>query len=163
VNGDSSSPDLAALLRRLPHRYPFLMVDRVLELGDNRVLTLKNVSIDEPFFNGHFPGRPVMPGVLVVEAMAQSGALLALGMMNSDKTNSERKSAERPAAALFMLTGIDRLRLRRPVVPGDQLRMEVRLLKHHRPLWKMHAEARVDGELVAEAELSAMEVEEPAP
>ncbi len=173
MNGDSSSPDLAALLRRLPHRYPFLMVDRVLELGDNRVLTLKNVSIDEPFFNGHFPGRPVMPGVLVVEAMAQSGALLALGIMNSDKLNSdkiksatthaERKSAERPAAALFMLTGIDRLRLRRPVVPGDQLRMEVRLLKHHRPLWKMHAAARVDGELVAEAELSAMEVEESTP
>jgi beta-hydroxyacyl-ACP dehydratase FabZ len=152
VNGDSSSPDLAGLLRRLPHRYPFLMVDRVLELGDGRVLTLKNVSIDEPFFNGHFPGRPVMPGVLVVEAMAQSGALLALGMT----------SAERPGG-LFMLTGIDRLRLRRSVVPGDQLRMEVRLLKHHRPLWKMQAEARVDGELVAAGELSAMEVEESTP
>ena len=110
MNGDSSSPDLAALLRRLPHRYPFLMVDRVLELQDNRVLTLKNVSIDEPFFNGHFPGRPVMPGVLVVEAMAQSGALLALGIMNTGTMNAERKSAERPAA-LFMLTGIDRLRL----------------------------------------------------
>jgi len=157
VNGDSSSPDLAALLHRLPHRYPFLMVDRVLELGDNRVLTLKNVSVDEPFYNGHFPGRPVMPGVLVVEAMAQSGALLALGMMNT-----ETKSTDRPTA-LFMLTGIDRLRLRRPVVPGDQLRMEVRLLKHHRPLWKTHAEARVDGELVAEADLSAMEVEESTP
>ena len=152
MSGDSSPPDLAALLRRLPHRYPFLMVDRVLELDDGRVLTLKNVSIDEPFFSGHFPGRPVMPGVLVVEAMAQSGALLAMGMMGG----------ERPAA-LFMLTGIDKLRLRRPVVPGDQLRMEVRLLKHHRPLWKMQAEARVDGDLVAEAELSAMEAEESTP
>ena len=152
MSGDSSSPNLAGLLRRLPHRYPFLMVDRVLELGDGRVLTLKNVSIDEPFFNGHFPGRPVMPGVLVVEAMAQSGALLALGMTDADRQ-----------AALFMLTGIDRLRLRRPVVPGDQLRIEVRLLKYHRPLWKMQAEARVDGELVAAAELSAMEVEESTP
>ena len=148
MDGDRPAPDLAGLLRRLPHRYPFLMVDRILELGSDRVLTLKNVSIDEPFFNGHFPGRPVMPGVLIVEAMAQSGALLALGMSDSARPHG-----------LFMLTGVDRLRLRRPVVPGDQLRMEVRLLKHHRPLWKMHAEARVDGELVAEAELSAMEVE----
>jgi beta-hydroxyacyl-ACP dehydratase FabZ len=126
------------------------MVDRVLEVGDGRVLTLKNVSIDEPFFSGHFPGRPVMPGVLVVEALAQSGAVLAVSMQSDQDSG------------LFMLTGIDKLRLRRAVVPGDQLRMEVRLLKHHRPLWKMHAEARVDGELVAEAELSAMEVKEAA-
>ena len=126
------------------------MVDRVLEVGDGRVLTLKNVSIDEPFFCGHFPDRPVMPGVLVAEALAQSGAVLAVAMQSEEE------------AGLFMLTGIDKLRLRRAVVPGDQLRMEVRLLKHHRPLWKMQAEARVDGELVAEAELSAMEVREAA-
>jgi len=150
VGGDSNPQKLASLLRRLPHRYPFLMVDRVLEVGDGRVLTLKNVSIDEPFFSGHFPDRPVMPGVLVVEALAQSGAVLAVAMQSEQD------------AGLFMLTGIDKLRLRRAVVPGDQLRMEVRLLKHHRPLWKMHAEARVDGELVAEAELSAMEVKEAA-
>ena len=155
--------DIQAIRDILPHRYPMLLVDRIEELEPDRIVGIKNVTVNEPYFVGHFPEYPVMPGVLVVEAMAQSGALLALGMMNSDKMNSERKSAERPAAALFMLTGIDRLRLRRPVVPGDQLRMEVRLLKHHRPLWKMHAEARVDGELVAEAELSAMEVEESTP
>ncbi|HZO81050.1 MAG TPA: 3-hydroxyacyl-ACP dehydratase FabZ [Candidatus Binataceae bacterium] len=151
MGGDFNQAELARLLQRLPHRYPFLMVDRVLELDGERVLTLKNVSIDEPFFTGHFPGRPVMPGVLVVEAMAQSGALLALAMRRGEQ------------AGLFMLTGIDKLRLRRAVVPGDQLRIEVRLLKHHRPLWKMRAEARIDSELVAEAELSAMEVEEATP
>jgi 3-hydroxyacyl-[acyl-carrier-protein] dehydratase len=150
VSGDRTSSDLTNLLRRLPHRYPFLMVDRVLELADGKIVTLKNVSIDEPFFLGHFPQRPIMPGVLVVEALAQSGAVLALSLADE----------ERPA--LFMLTGIDKVRLRRPVVPGDQLRMEVHLLTRHRPLWKMRAEARVDGELVAEGELLAMEVEEAA-
>ena len=134
-------------LALLPHRYPFLMVDRVLEITDGRAVTLKNVTHNEPFFNGHFPGMPVMPGVLILEALAQSAALLANHMLGEGRP-------------FFMLTGLDKVRFRRRVVPGDQLRMEVRLLRQHRPLWKMHAEARVDGELAAQAEVSAMEVEE---
>jgi 3-hydroxyacyl-[acyl-carrier-protein] dehydratase len=142
-NGKNELDRFRALL---PHRYPFLLIDRVLECDSDRVLTLKNVTINEPFFNGHFPGMPIMPGVLILEALAQSAAILALSIIG------ERRS-------LFMLTGIDKARMRRRVVPGDQLKMDVRLLKHHHPLWKMRGEARVDGELAAEAELSAMEVE----
>lgn len=147
---DEKKIELDRLLSLLPHRYPFLLVDRVLEFERERVLTLKNVSINEPFFTGHFPNLPVMPGVLIVEALAQSAAILALGIIGSRRS-------------LFVLTGIDKVRFRRRVVPGDQLKMEVRLAKHHRPLWKMHGEARVDGELAAEAELSAMEVQEQQP
>ncbi|HJU27996.1 MAG TPA: 3-hydroxyacyl-ACP dehydratase FabZ [Candidatus Binataceae bacterium] len=142
--------DLNRLIGMLPHRYPFLLVDRVLEVDGEKVLTLKNVTINEPFFAGHFPGLPIMPGVLILEALAQSAAILAL-----------EKSQGRPT--LFMLTGVDKVRFRRRVVPGEQLRMEVRLLKHDHPVWKMRAEARVDGELAAEAELSAMEAREPLP
>ncbi|HVC45591.1 MAG TPA: 3-hydroxyacyl-ACP dehydratase FabZ [Candidatus Binataceae bacterium] len=142
--------DLDRYIQLLPHRFPFLLIDRVLELDGERTLTLKNVTINEPFFTGHFPNLPVMPGVLIVEALAQSAAILALGIIGSRRS-------------LFMLTGIDKVRLRRRVVPGDQIKMEVRLLKHHHPLWKMHGEARVDGELAAEADLSAMEVEEQIP
>ncbi|HJU27766.1 MAG TPA: 3-hydroxyacyl-ACP dehydratase FabZ [Candidatus Binataceae bacterium] len=142
--------NLNRLIGMLPHRYPFLLVDRVLELDEEKALTLKNVTINEPFFTGHFPGLPIMPGVLILEALAQSAAILALEKSHGRQT-------------LFMLTGVDKVRFRRRVVPGDQLRMEVRLLKHHQPLWKMRAEARVDGELAAEAELSAMEVREQLP
>ncbi len=136
------------LLKLLPHRYPFLMVDRIVEISASRAVTLKNVSHNEPFFNGHFPAMPVMPGVLILEALAQSSALLAINVLNIQDI------------PFFMLTGFDKVRFRRRVVPGDQLRMEVRLLRQHRPLWRMHGEARVDGELAAEAEVSAMEVEE---
>lgn len=142
--------DLDRFLRMLPHRFPFLLVDRVLELDDERARTLKNVTINEPFFTGHFPSLPIMPGVLILEALAQSAAIFALGKIGKGR-------------GLLMLTGFDKVRFRRRVVPGDQLRMEVRLLKYHHPLWKMRAEARVDGELAAEAELSAMEVEEQLP
>ncbi len=133
----------------LPHRYPFLLVDRVLELDDQHALTLKNVTFNEPFFTGHFPGHPVMPGVLIVEALAQSAGVLAMRIAGGAGEKNR----------LLMLTGLDRVRFRRQVIPGDQLRMEVRLLKFRAPLWKMAAVARVDGELVAEGEISAMEVE----
>ena len=138
--------ELDRFLRMLPHRYPFLMVDRVVEIGGGKARTLKNVSNNEPFFVGHFPGNPVMPGVMIIEALAQSAAILALAELKSE---SQR---------LFMLTGVEKARFRRPVVPGDQLDMEVTVIRSRGPLWKMRAEARVGGEIAAEAELSAMEV-----
>jgi 3-hydroxyacyl-[acyl-carrier-protein] dehydratase len=140
--------ELERVLGLLPHRYPFLLVDRILELSKGRVVTIKNVSFNEPYFAGHFPEHPVMPGVLIVEALAQSAAILALNEVGGDPTR------------LFMLTGLDKVRFRRRVIPGDQLRMEVKILKFHRPLWRMQAVARVGDELAAEAELSAMEVKE---
>ena len=145
---DAKVAELGRVLGLLPHRYPFLLVDRILALEKGRVETIKNVTFNEPYFAGHFPEHPVMPGVLIVEALAQSAAILALSEVGGDPSR------------LFMLTGLDKVRFRRRVIPGDQLHMEVRLLKYHRPLWRMHAEARVGDELAAEAELSAMEVEE---
>ncbi len=138
--------ELDRILSLLPHRYPFLLVDRVLEIDGERAVTLKNVTVNEPFFAGHFPGYPVMPGVLICEAMAQSAAILAISLIGARRS-------------MFMLTGLDKVRFRRPVAPGDQLRIEIRLIKHHHPLWKMHGEARVGDELAAAADLSAMEVE----
>ena len=150
ASDSDTSPALSLdqILRLLPHRYPFLLVDRVLQVTPEGAVTIKNVTINEPFFNGHFPGRPVMPGVLIIEALAQSAAIFALGA---------RKDSDH---GLFMLTGLDKVRLRRQVIPGDQLRMEVRLIRHHPPLWKIHGEAHVGGELAAEAEISAMSVGE---
>jgi beta-hydroxyacyl-ACP dehydratase FabZ len=148
VPDDAKLAELGRVLGLLPHRYPFLLVDRIIELVKGRVVTIKNVSFNEPYFAGHFPGHPVMPGVLIVEALAQSGAILALNEVGADP------------ARLFVLTGLDKVRFRRRVIPGDQLRMEVKILKFHRPLWRMQAVARVGDELAAQAELSAMEVEE---
>jgi beta-hydroxyacyl-ACP dehydratase FabZ len=135
----------------LPHRYPFLLVDRVHELEpDRRIVGVKNVTINEPFFQGHFPGRPVMPGVLILEAMAQVGGILAF------------KSMGNVAKPVVYLTGVDNAKFRRPVVPGDQLRFEVDVVKKRPPFWKMQGKAFVDTELVCEAEVTAMVTEEKA-
>jgi 3-hydroxyacyl-[acyl-carrier-protein] dehydratase len=127
----------------LPHRYPFLLVDRVVEWEPGvRIVGLKNVTINEPFFIGHFPGYPIMPGVLIVEAMAQTGGILALKALGGGKK-------------ITYFAGIDRCRFRRQVVPGDQLRLEVTTTAHKGLVWKMHAEARVGDAVAAEADLTA--------
>jgi beta-hydroxyacyl-ACP dehydratase FabZ len=137
------------IVRRLPHRYPFLLVDRVVELVDGeRAVAIKSVSANEPFFAGHFPGRPIMPGVLVCEALVQAGGLLACSSTDGV-----------PEGRGVILVGLERVRFRRPVVPGDQLRLEVELLKKHRPLWKLRGRGVVDGKVVAEAEFLTMEVD----
>jgi len=129
----------------LPHRYPFLLVDRIeeLEIG-KRVIGIKNVTVNEPFFQGHFPGRPIMPGVLIIEAMAQVGGVLAF------------KSANQSGAKLVYFMGIDKAKFRKPVLPGDRLRFVVDILKARHPYWKMRGEAYVEDSLVCEAELMAM-------
>jgi beta-hydroxyacyl-ACP dehydratase FabZ len=135
----------------LPHRYPFLLVDRVKELEPGRrIVALKNVTVNEPFFQGHFPGRPVMPGVLIIEAMAQAGGVLVF------------KSGGPSGKPVVYMTGIDEAKFRRPVVPGDQLRFEIEVLKKRPPFWKMQGKAFVDNEMVCEAVVTAMVSEEQA-
>lgn len=138
--------DIGRILELIPHRYPFLLVDRVVELErKKRVVAIKNVTYNEPFFAGHFPGRPVMPGVLIVESMAQAAAVLIL------------LEVEERAHRLVYFTGIDECRFKRPVGPGDVLRVELDVLKLRPRAAKMRALATVDGELAAEATLlSAM-------
>jgi 3-hydroxyacyl-[acyl-carrier-protein] dehydratase len=136
--------DIHRVLELLPHRYPFLLIDRVLEFEpDVRLLGLKNVTYNEPFFNGHFPVKPVMPGVLIVEAMAQATGLLA---MESQPDQVGQKS-------LYYFVGIDKARFKRPVEPGDQLHLEVLFRNRRRGIWVFSGEARVDGKLVASAEV----------
>ena len=141
--------DYPDIIRRLPHRYPFLLVDRVIALADGeRLVAIKNVTANEPFFDGHFPGRPIMPGVLICEALVQAGGLLA--RCSSDGL---------PAGKGVVLAGLEHVRFRRRVIPGDQLRLEVELVHKRRPLWKMKGRALVDGNVAAEAEFLAMEVD----
>ena len=133
--------DINAIQRIMPHRYPFLLVDRILSLEPRRVVGIKNVTINEPFFNGHFPGHPIMPAVLIIEAMAQCGGVLLLN------------SVDRPKERLVYFMGIDNAKFRKPVRPGDQLRFELTLLRLKSRICKMEGKAYVDGDLVAEAEL----------
>jgi beta-hydroxyacyl-ACP dehydratase FabZ len=138
------------ILKLLPHRYPMLLVDRILEIEQGkRIVGLKNVTANEQFFQGHFPGAPVMPGVLIVEAMAQCGAVLFL----RDLPDRDTK--------LFLFGGVDKARFRRPVVPGDQMIMELTVLQKRGSSVRLRGEARVDGALVAEADLLSVMTERP--
>lgn len=136
--------DATQIQNILPHRYPFLLVDRVTELEPGkRIVALKNVTINEPFFNGHFPGHPIMPGVLILEAMAQAGGMM---VMNPEIDFKDK---------LVYFTGIDKVKFRKPVTPGDQLRFEIELLRARSTIFKMKGKAFVDSKLVCEAELTA--------
>ena len=145
------SIDVLRLMELLPHRYPFLLVDRVVEIDrDESGVGIKNVTINEPFFQGHFPGFPVMPGVLIVEAMAQTAGAICLH--HAGTTNI-------PQIVYFM--GIDNAKFRKPVLPGDQLRMHVKKIRSRGPVWRFSCEAKVNGQTVAEADISAMIVDRP--
>jgi beta-hydroxyacyl-ACP dehydratase FabZ len=141
--------DIKEIFKYLPHRYPFLLVDRIIEIqGNERIVGIKNVSFNENFFQGHFPNHPVMPGVLVCEAMAQLAAILVHNARGGMEVNK-----------VFVLTGLDKVKFKRTVEPGDQLRMEVELVKRRGDFWKMQGVALVDGKVAAQAEISAMEIE----
>jgi len=136
--------DIKTVLERLPHRYPFLLIDRVLECeAGKRILALKNVTINEPFFPGHFPHHPIMPGVMLIEAMAQAAAILAF---ESSKLRPDDKS-------VVYFLGIDEARFKSPVVPGDQLMLEARIERHLKGVWRFAAEARVGERLAAVAKM----------
>jgi 3-hydroxyacyl-[acyl-carrier-protein] dehydratase len=137
--------DILGLMKLLPHRYPFLLVDRIVEIDeDNSAIGIKNVTINEPHFQGHFPEQPVMPGVLIIEAMAQTAGAICIKSQNTDK----------PSLVYFMT--IDNAKFRRPVVPGDRLHIHVKKLKKRGNIWRFACEATVEGAKAAEAEISAM-------
>lgn len=136
--------DIYAVMKQLPHRYPFLLVDRVIEcVPGESLVAIKNVSANEPYFLGHFPGRPVMPGVIIIEALAQASGLLAFATADYSPDDD----------ALLYFVGIDKARFRRPVEPGDQLLMTIRLLRTLKGIWKFETRAEVEGELVATADM----------
>ncbi|MFP2910894.1 3-hydroxyacyl-ACP dehydratase FabZ [Pyxidicoccus sp. 3LFB2] len=144
--------DILEIQNLLPHRYPFLLVDRVVEIVPGQKLTAyKNVTINEPFFNGHFPGHPVMPGVLILEALAQASAILAYKSENMD-----------PSQKVTYLMGVDGARFRKPVVPGDRLQLVIEVLRHKGAIWKTKGTALVEGVKVSEGEFLATVVDKNA-
>jgi len=146
TGGTLAAADIVRIMQVLPHRYPFLLIDRIIDMDrDISATGIKNVTINEPFFQGHFPGQPVMPGVLIIEAMAQTAGGLAINHLGAEAENQ-----------LVYFMAIDKARFRRPVVPGDQLRIPVRLLQKRSRVCRFAAEAHVEGKLVAEAEITAM-------
>ncbi|MBM3262963.1 MAG: bifunctional UDP-3-O-[3-hydroxymyristoyl] N-acetylglucosamine deacetylase/3-hydroxyacyl-ACP dehydratase [candidate division Zixibacteria bacterium] len=153
VPGKDVLLDIEGIMRILPHRYPFLLIDRVIDIEpEKHVVAIKNVTINEPFFPGHFPGHPIMPGVLIIEAMAQAGGVLLLNTIGGD-----------PADKLAYFIGIDQARFRKPVRPGDQIRFELDMIKFRLRTCKMHGKAFVDDDLVAEADLMATVVDREQP
>jgi 3-hydroxyacyl-[acyl-carrier-protein] dehydratase len=142
--------DIMKVMQLLPHRYPFLLVDRIVDIdGDNSAVGIKNVTMNEPQFQGHFPAQPVMPGVMIIEAMAQTAGAICVYGRGPDKP---------PPKVVFFMT-IDECKFRRPVMPGDVMKLHMTKLKQRRNMWWFRGEARVDGELAAEAVISAMLVE----
>ncbi|MBE0509371.1 MAG: 3-hydroxyacyl-ACP dehydratase FabZ [Gammaproteobacteria bacterium] len=142
--------DIQEILAHLPHRYPFLLVDRVLECEPGvRLKALKNISVNEPMFTGHFPERPIFPGVLIMEALAQATGILAF------KTTESKPDG----TSLYYFAGIDNCRFKQPVVPGDQLILDVQVVKQKRGIWKFTGQASVDGKLVASADLMCAQQE----
>ncbi|MBR1375831.1 MAG: 3-hydroxyacyl-ACP dehydratase FabZ [Cardiobacteriaceae bacterium] len=142
--------DIEEIRRYLPHRYPFLLLDRVLEVeAGKKIVAVKNVSGNEPFFQGHFPGKAVMPGVLVIEAMAQASGILGVKSAHAEMGLPDEPEKD----GIYFFVGIDKARFRKVVVPGDQLLLTVELLKSRRGIWSFTAKAEVEGEVVCEAEI----------
>ena len=154
TNGDAlDTCTIEQIVDLLPHRYPFLLVDRIIEMKDDEsCIGLKNVTINEPFFAGHFPGRPIMPGALVIEGMAQTAAALCM--------HAERKKTGASQKLVYFMS-IDGARFRRPIMPGDQIAFHMRKLQNRRAVWRFQGHAKVEGALAAEARISAMMADKP--